>query len=524
MTVKAMLVDDEKIDLEWLRRRVVSSGLPLEVAGTANNGFVALELMQKLEVDLLLSDIRMPIMSGIEFARKAKELNPYVKIIFISGHEDFSYAREALSLHASGYLLKPVDDDELRETLSQLCSEIGQERERIKSNDEVLSLASQALLLRWLSGRTREHIDNHMQQYIKPLVRNGAAVAIIEMDDMEWKMLDMSADDRHQLSGDIMGYIGTFATKSGLGTIIASHSEYQFVMLAKGTEEENIILLEEMILSVASAFPITVTVGYGKSTDDWRHLPESYHQAVASLDAKWLVGKNRLIRNVAESPPGVQVSKDLDELIERMLTAILSYDLLGIDDCLLQIFGCDRPLHKMNDVYNLIIRITSKIHADLQQLDEDLYVLLEWESHQPEVLFQFETVSDILSWLRRRFFELSERLFTKRSKTNRKLIKNILKYTKERIELKVTLKETAAHFNFSPNYLGHLFKEETGMSFSDFLLDLRMKRVCELLADPSFKIYEIAERVGYKNIIYFNRQFKHSTGMSPGEYRKKHKI
>lgn len=524
MTLKVMLVDDERIDLEWLRRRVVGSGLPLEVVGTANNGFVALELLQKLEIDLLLSDIRMPIMTGIEFARKAKEIHPHLKIVFISGHEDFDYAREALSLHASGYLLKPVDNDELQNILVQQCSEISQEQERMKTNDEVLSLASQALLLRWLSSRSGEQIDNHMQQLIQPLVSNGAAVAIIEMDDVEWKMLDMSADDRLRLSGDIMSYIETLATESGLGTIIASHSDYQFIMLAKGTEEENVILLEELILAVATAFPLTITVGYGKSTDDWRGLPESYQQAITALDAKWLIGKNRLIRDVTESPSSVQASENLEEMIEMMMKAILSYDLVGIDDCLLQIFGRDRPLHKMNDVYNLIIRITSKLHADLQQLNENLYELLQWESHQPQVLFHFETVSDVLSWLRRRFFELSEKLFMERSKTNRKLIRNILNYAKERIECKVTLKEVAAHFAFSPNYLGHLFKEETGMNFSDFLLDLRMKRVRELLGDPSLKIYEIAERVGYKNIIYFNRQFKQSTGMSPGEYRKKHNI
>ncbi|WP_338541489.1 response regulator [Paenibacillus tundrae] len=524
MTLKVMLVDDERIDLEWLRRRVVASGLPLEVVGTANSGFVALELLQSNEVDLLLSDIRMPIMTGIEFARKAKEINPRLKIIFISGHEDFEYAREALSLHASGYLLKPVDNDELQQILAELCGEISREQERIKTNDEVLSLASQALLLRWLSSRTGEQIDSHMQQLIQPLVRNGAAVAIIEMDDVEWKMLDMSADDRRQLSSDMMVYIEKLASESGLGTIIASHSDYQFIMLANGTEEENVALLEELILAVASAFPLTVTIGYGKSTDEWRELPESYQQAVSALGAKWLIGKNRLIRDVAEYPLGDQNSENLEEMISIMMNAILSYDLVGIDDCLLRIFGRDRPLHKMNDVYNLIIRITSKLHADLQQLNENLYELLQWESHQPEVLFHFETVSDILSWLRRRFFELSERLFTERSKTNRKLITDILNYAKERIESKVTLKEVAAHFAFSPNYLGHLFKEETGMNFSDFLLDLRMKRVCELLSDPSFKIYEIAEKVGYKNIIYFNRQFKQSTGMSPGEYRKRHHI
>ncbi|GJM79381.1 hypothetical protein HMSSN139_18770 [Paenibacillus sp. HMSSN-139] len=88
----------------------------------------------------------------------------------------------------------------------------------------------------------------------------------------------------------------------------------------------------------------------------------------------------------------------------------------------------------------------------------------------------------------------------------------------------MTLKDVAAHFDFTPNYLGYLFKEETGRHFSDYLNELKTKRVCELLTDPTLKIYEIAERMGYKNIIYFNRQFKQSTGMTPGEYRKANKI
>lgn len=157
-------------------------------------------------------------------------------------------------------------------------------------------------------------------------------------------------------------------------------------------------------------------------------------------------------------------------------------------------------------------------------MNENLYELLKWESHEPVVLFQFETVHDILSWLRRRFFELSELLYMKRRKQKRKLIEEIMQYVEDHLEQKITLKEVAAHFDFTPNYLGHLFKEETGTHFSDFLNERRTKHVCELLSDPTLKIYEIAERCGYKNIIYFNRQFKQSTGMTPGEYRKKHKI
>lgn len=158
------------------------------------------------------------------------------------------------------------------------------------------------------------------------------------------------------------------------------------------------------------------------------------------------------------------------------------------------------------------------------QRNENLYELLKWDAQKVAVLFQFETIDDILSWLRRRFFELSELLYVKRQKQKRKLFDNIMAFVDERLEQKITLKEVAVHFDFTPNYLSTIFKEETGILFSDWLNERRMDRVREPLADPCLKVYEIAERVGYKNIIYFNRQFKQFTGMTPGEYRKKHKI
>ncbi|MDG0811351.1 helix-turn-helix domain-containing protein [Cohnella rhizosphaerae] len=259
-------------------------------------------------------------------------------------------------------------------------------------------------------------------------------------------------------------------------------------------------------------------------TNAFDQLHDSYGQAQAALSIKWIVGKNRLIKDASQWRPKERIAPNLEEIVDRMLKAMLEYDLTAIDDCLLQLFDGDHPLSQKHEIYDLIIRITSKLHADLRQLNEHLYEILNWDAHQPLILFQFETVHDILSWLRRRFFELSELLYLKRQRQKRKLIDDITAYVKDRLEQKITLNEVAAHFNFTPNYLGQLFKAETNSLFSDFLNDLRMKRVCELLQEPTKKVYEIAEQVGYKNIIYFNRQFKQHMGMSPGEYRKKHNI
>lgn len=524
MEINVLLVDDEVVDLEWLRRRVAGSGhLPILSVRTATSGFVALKIMEQHPVDIILSDIRMPIMSGVEFARKAKEINPEVHILFISGHQDFNYAKEAIELNASGYLLKPVEDDELNKMLTELCAKIEKERKQHISLSETLTLVNQELLLRWFNEVTPGQVETHIHNFLTSYLQGASAVAIIEIDDMAWKIQTWTEEKRSLWSSSANHFIRKFAQDQNLGMVITTY-DYHFVILAGVQEQYFTALMEELIRSFYQEFSCSITIGRGMYTTEPGRLHDSYRQAQAALSIKWIVGKNRLIQDASEWHPKEKIASDLEVIVDRMLKAMLDYDLTTIDDCLLQLFAGDSPLSQKNDIYDIIIRITSKLHADLRQMNEHLYEMLNWDSHHPFVLFQFETVHDILSWLRRRFFELSELLYLKRQRHKRKLIDEITEYVKERLEQKITLNEVATHFDFTPNYLGHLFKVETNSLFSDFLGELRMKRVCELLGDPTKKVYEIAEQVGYKNIIYFNRQFKQYMGMSPGEYRKRNKI
>lgn len=518
-TINVLLVDDEAVDLEWLRRRVVSSGFDIEVAGTANNGFDALELLEQERVDVILSDIRMPIMTGTEFARRAKAIHPKVKIVFISGHEDFSYAKEAIQISASGYLLKPVKDKDLNEMLGNLCHSIEQEREQNRSLNKALSLINKELILRWFDEDSPEPAEPQLNAALIPLLINGATAAIIEIDDLEWKMQDVSEENARMMIRQTQQLIRALLEENKNGTMIIG-SGHRSIILCSLPQEAFLQQMELLIRKTAESSLCTITAGAGRYARNEAELHASYKQAQAALSAKWLLGKNRLIRDTMEPVPRGTPGSDVDEILDQLLEAIIQYDLVAIDDHLLQLM--------MNagkkDVYDLIIRITSKLHTDLQQQNENLYELLQWESHQPEILFQFETIHDILSWMRRRFFELSELLYVKRQRQKRKLIDEIMKYVEDNLEQKITLKEAAVQFNFTPNYLGYLFKEDYGIPFIDFVKERKMSRVFELLKDPTLMIYEIAERMGYKNLIYFNRQFKQTTGMTPGEYRKKHKV
>jgi two-component system, response regulator YesN len=523
MTIKVLLVDDEAVDLEWLKRRIVGSGLDIRVTGTANSGFQALSILEEEQADIIVSDIRMPIMTGIEFARKAKTIHPDIKILFISGHEDFGYAKEAIAIHASGYLLKPVEDQELYQALASLCGQVEREREQSRSFSETLSLVNEQLLLRWFEDATPSRAETHIRSLLEPLLRNGSAAALVEIDDLDWKLRDLPEEARRQQTAQIAQQVRTVLSNAKLGMLIGAHAN-RFAMLTAVPEGRHVGLLEELAHEVRRSAGYTVTIGVGPYATEEAGLHASYRQAQAALSAKWLLGKNRLIQGetVIAAPDGPIAG--IDRAVDRMLEAIAEYDLVAIDDCLLDLFNKEMPVARKQEVYERIIRITSKLHADLQQRNENLYELLEWESHQPDVLFRFETMHDVLSWLRRRFFELSELLYAKKQRQKRKRIEAVMQYVEENLEKKLTLKEVAASFDFTPNYLGHLFKEEAGVLFSDYLNDRKTARVCELLRDPALKIYEIADRMGYKNIIYFNRQFKQATGMSPGEYRKKNRI
>lgn len=528
MDINILLVDDEAVDLEWLRRRIAGSDLPypLHIAATANSGFQALKLLEQERIDIILSDIRMPIMSGMEFARRAKELRPQSRIVFISGHEDFDYARKAIGLGASGYLLKPVEDGELSEMLQSLCKAVEQERMEISSSSTAWSVVMEELLVRWITDNDSDRrIEMHLENILHPLLRFGTAAALIEIDDLEWKAAEMSEAEKQEEIHALGLFARCYVEENMLGTFFKIQPS-RFLVLSSLPERDFPIQLERLVQAAEQSSPFTVTIGIGKLARDEDQLRESYRQALAALSMKWLIGKNRLISlDETEWIPGAHTPlPNVDDMLDRMLQAIMAYDLVTVDQYIEDLFNHRLQTGQKNEVYDLILRMTTKLHADLRQMGESLYDLLKWDAYQPIILFQFETVQDIKSWLRKRFFELSELLYVKRRRQKRKLIEEIMTYVEENLEQKLTLKEVASRFDFTPNYLGFVFKEETSEHFSEYLNAQRVKRTCQLLDDPTLKIYEIAERMGYKNIIYFNRQFKQALGMTPGEYRKKNKI
>lgn len=519
MAYKAMLVDDEIFDIEWLKTTIPWEDLGLDLVGTAHSGFSALKLLSEQTVHILLSDIRMPIMSGLEMAKKAKELQPGLKVIFISGYEDFQYAKQAIQLPASGYVLKPIQLDEVLQLLEETVRSLDEEMQRAQRSeqlDRAMPHVKHALLLQWLHG---QYDGTDILEELHPFRSASYVAAIVELDDIQWKINQYPKQDHESIvEGAVSQMIEFLQPHAGL----CIRQQHRVSVVLDGGEDETVYrTLDELIRLMRTSSPFTVTIGLGGTVDSLELLPQSYQAAEACLGYKLYLGKSRFIRPQDIQPIVVEGAVNVEEHLDDLFTCMLNYDLVGTDDQLENIFQYVLHSGTKLSAYNFTLHFIAKLDKHFQRLGEDLYEILAWDYKHLEVLFQFETMDDIKSWLRSRLFELSELLMRKMKKSNLRLVKDIDHYVNNHLHEKITLKDLSRELGFTPNYIGFLFREETGEHFSDFLTRKRLERACKLLADPAIKVYEVSDQVGYKNIIYFNRHFKEFYGITPTEYRRK---
>jgi len=518
---KVLLADDEGLDLAGLQCLIDWKQLQMEVVAAVNSGFVALEVLRKEHIDLLVTDIKMPIMSGLELAEKALEILPSLRVIFVSGYQDFNYARQAIQMNAHGYVLKPVDDNEMLLVLGKALEEIQKIRSReliALTLENSIPYVKNEILSRLIESKGTEKVRAELMK------RAGLDwygklfyVSVIETDDISWKLNHYDEAERADIIKRLNEYIMNWCDERGIN-FCKSESYRTVLFLSDDSSNSD---LELLITEINENFPLSITIAIGPvirvGAED---LHSSYDHAKKALKLKMFFGKSRMIHYADSKLPIEQSVKHMDEILNDLFVSMSVYDLVRTDDNLQELFQQARRLDSKISVYNFSLHVISKLENYLSIMNENLYSLLGLETENLDILYHFETLGDIQSWLRRRMFEISELLHLKKQKKNNKLVLEIITYIEGNLHNNITLRDVANYFSFSPNHMGHLFKEETGENFSDYVIQARLSRARQLLKDPKLKIYEVADRVGYKNLTYFSKQFRETFGMTPGDYRK----
>lgn len=531
MLPKVVLIEDEAIIREGLLYGIDWVKFGFEVVGEAEDGEEGLELVADTEPDLIITDIHMPFMNGLQFIERVKAVRPETEIIIISGHEEFQYAQKALKMGVYEYMLKPIDVDYLERVLEQLRAKYDlrhKEASAVLSWKEQaaigLSLEKERVLKDLLFGAIEAE---EAAQLLEDFKANYYGVMILQIDDYsiltngmdETEIKEMERLFFHAVTSSVSGGERIVAVEDKKGECMVCLSDkYRETFKTKITELCNAIREKTSAIG-----PFTVTAAVGKLGDSLHAVRQSYKQALEALHYKFVVGgdQNIFYKDIEMISRQAQTSKS-DYNDSDLLSSIKTSDKERIRQCLFELMtdiqarGSNSYLYMQMIIGSLYIQVM-KVLKDVGGSAEEIFkepveVYRQVMAHQ--------TIEGMVGELLQVCLRITDYIESRKVGKFNQTIDKAKEYIKAHYAVEeLSLENVATHVNMGTSYFSVIFKQETGETFIDYVTGIRMGKAKELLGISGFKAYEIAYMVGYNNPTYFSTLFKKWVGLSPTEYR-----
>lgn len=517
---KTLIVDDDELILESLKKIIPWDEIGIVLSGAATDSFSALELVKKEKPDILLTDIEMPIMSGLELAKRAQGILPELVILILSGHESFSYAKQALEMHAIDYILKPLDRKLIAEKLSACVRDLDARRLKNERLREYTTSYRSDIIYSWLEGSMEfENVDELLKDSLLGKGAEAFFTVVLEIDRLNFPESGYSQEQGKLLISEEYTPISQMLDEIPAKEICRT-GENQYALIVQHDRKAALELFENLIRQAAQEPGILLTISIGPEFRSLEETPGSYKKANEAIQLKAFCGKGRIIAyGSGKTQKILDEKKHFQNHLDHLFFTLASFKAHDLEE---QLGKISTILKKQTDrikACNLILYVVFELNKFLRGLGEDIYALLDWDPRHLDIVYRMDTADEMCSFTKEIFLDVMNAMKIKRQRTKGVVIEKMESYVIENIESDITLKEVADHLALSPNYLGYFYKEETGEYFSDFLARKKMERAMELLANTSLKIYEVANRLGYASIPYFHSKFKEYFGVPPGKFR-----
>lgn len=524
--LRVLIADDEERICQLIMALGEWDRLGLEVAGVAHNGQEALQMLEALKPDILITDIRMPGMSGLEVVSAARQMMPQLEVIIISGYAQFDYAQSALRNGVGEYLLKPINREALNLTLEKMAGVLITRRQQ--ANDvETLRQSSQSdrerlrqkLVLDMWQNRHAPDSREQMERDGYFSVAEGVFQTFLLKIDSDWEEQSRRSMDSvlFKARDSIQPVLDRLCSDAAM-----THSRNQLAGLVNLPQDRLPNLraqlrgaLNRLIAQKSMYGAVEFSLALGEACDSPAELPASFQRAREAMDERLIEGTGRLLEG-RMSASGILDTDFQAHYAQAIMQAIdvLSPQLAeGAVDIL-------KPaIHHPNlRGWELIEIVKGAGHMFITRLGAE-------NSGQElkafdERLEYCSDVSALLDCLRKTQLELLTQAANKRRDRDVQPIRNAKLYIQKHFTEPLTLEEVSDAIGFSVNYFSTLFKKETGEGFNKYLTKVRMDEARNLLRDTPLSVAEICAKVGYGDVKHFTKTFKNETSLTPGEYRK----
>ena len=526
-----LLVDDEEDVVEAIVQKIDWEGLGYSLAGYAKNGLEALEIAEEKQIDVVLTDIKMPYMDGLTLSHRLKELYPSIKIIIFSGFDEFEYAKEAIRLEAEEYMLKPVDAGELSRVFQKVHDALDQEFDEKQSIHrlknyylESLPILQESFYTSLIEGTLpQQDMESTLLDYQISLPGKYYAVVILHNslslspEGINPLLITMSirklAEERLQKN-----WRPCFFTYLGNTLLIAQlDRETDSIKLTDDCE-----ILCRMAKHVCKA---TVTAGIGKTVSHLVDLPLSYLGARDAVAYRVLYGRGKAI---AISEIGLEGKEERNvnmEIIddERLLDIYRSIRMSSeeeLDKCIdLYVENSHLDSPSLQEYHFFLMDLVTNMHKFLLSNQMDTNLIFPKEEDVYQKVQQF-SLAELSQWLKEVCKKIQRHIQEMRSDKTKSFVKRAVEHVHSHyMDKDLTVEALSQELHVSAAYFSTVFKRETGKSFINYLTDYRMEKAIRLLMEEEEKTYIIAESVGYSDPNYFSYAFKKKFGMSPSKYK-----
>lgn len=532
--LKMIIADDEIIVREGLLDIINWNEYGVEIIGEATDGQEAFDLCMKLKADILLTDIRMPFMDGLEAAMKMKESGANIKIIFFSGIQDFNYAKTAVNVNAEGYILKPLEVNELKEVISKVVNKVLAERERetrfsqlkLQMQENFGTLREKFLRNLVLGVYKNEQDIVEKLNYFKIAFRNDESicVAVIQIDEYYGLTRDYSEGDKQLLNFAVTNISDEILENYTTGNSFCIN-ENEFVLIFKYDnlmENKLDLMLNDLMTCLKGFVKASLSVGVGKKVTAVYEAAISYKAAATALQYKFYTGKGSIMHiNDMHPTDANNLFADLLEKENRLMSLIKLGDENATEELLNDIFThlCSDKAYTIEYVQGVCAEFVYITSRSIYELGENLDNILKSRVEILEDIYSKEDIFDLKAYMCGILTSVAEHFSKKYTQKNGKVISDIKSIIEKSYMKDISINRISEQVFLSPNHISMIFRQETGETITDYITKIRMEKAKELLGNLDNKILEVAEAVGYEDASYFSKVFKKYTGIYPQKFR-----
>ncbi len=512
--------------------------LGIEIIGEAWNGKVALQFLENEKADIIITDVKMPVMDGLSFSEKVRELYPATKIIFISGYEDFEAVRNAISVNAYAYLLKPVNLAELLSIIKKAVSiyfedKCKQEEVMVlkKQLNESMPLLQEKFLREILLGITRFDARKLLERarFLGIRINSGRfCVAVIEANEFTEFCSNHNEEQIYTETLKFLNVINAQSLQIGdIPTLITHEGEFAKILyfpsllsdeeISHHAEVSGEIIIEQIRTNCG----LDATIGLSSISSGIEMLPVLYQQARKAVKQKFFLGNNRVLWYEDKINPEIEIKINLNDAITELEEAIWAANpdqVAKIIDKLFSEIALCRQIDKLY-LQSVCMQLVSSSIRILSENNESIENVLGTGVSPWSKLLHIDTILDIRNWISNYLRAVAEYLYAKRQDNNTLLIQQIKEFIHQEYKNPITIDDISKKVYLASGYIRRVFKNKTGYTVLDYLVEYRMKKAAEILKNTSMKVQDISCTVGYESASYFCSIFKEYYGMTPGEYR-----